>query len=408
MTKVGALLLASSVNLFAVSANDQLVLDFISANIKSNPSVTLKEIKIAETIPLAQVKGWDAVKVKMTVDVKGQGEKSNTETLFRSGSVVAFDLFDMKKKESLKNSLLPKATATEYRKDRIVAGNKSGNAKYKILVFSDPLCPFCRSFIPKAIKDMKKVSERDRATEDKKGLDLEITVVHPLTGELIPVWVANFVLASYGGGAVMAVPAHDQRDFEFASKYKLDIKIVIDTKSGIINLEEAFTEPGILVDSDEFTDMKNIDAKDAIINHFEKKTLGTRKINYKLRDWGVSRQRYWGEPFPLVHAKGKVNPISEDDLPVLLPEVEKYKPSGTGDSPLANITDWVEMKDDSGNIIGLRETHTMPQWAGSCWYYLRYIDPLNTQEGWNSKKEQYWMPVDLYIGGQEHAVLHLM
>jgi protein-disulfide isomerase len=186
MTKVGALLLASSVNLFAVSANDQLVLDFISANIKSNPSVTLKEIKIAETIPLAQVKGWDAVKVKMTVDVKGQGEKSNTETLFRSGSVVAFDLFDMKKKESLKNSLLPKATATEYRKDRIVAGNKSGNAKYKILVFSDPLCPFCKKTLPGlfdlANKNPKEVS--------LYYVDMPLEMIHPAAPALIRATIA--------------------------------------------------------------------------------------------------------------------------------------------------------------------------------------------------------------------------
>ncbi|MEA2049959.1 MAG: leucine--tRNA ligase [Campylobacterota bacterium] len=259
-----------------------------------------------------------------------------------------------------------------------------------------------------AIKDMKKVSERDRATEDKKGLDLEITVVHPLTGELIPVWVANFVLASYGGGAVMAVPAHDQRDFEFASKYKLDIKIVIDTKTGIINLEEAFTEPGILVDSDDFTDMKNVDAKDAIINHFEKEKLGSRKINYKLRDWGVSRQRYWGAPIPFVHCeKCGIVPEKLENLPIALPEDVEITGEG---NPLENHPTWKNCSCPKCGANARRETDTLDTFVQSSWYFLRYAtNPEKwNEEGISKANSDYWMDVDQYIGGIEHAILHLL
>ncbi|MBT3216375.1 MAG: leucine--tRNA ligase [Candidatus Marinimicrobia bacterium] len=253
---------------------------------------------------------------------------------------------------------------------------------------------------------LKSDLERGELNKDKSGIFTGTFAINPVNGEKIPIWIADYVLMSYGTGAIMAVPGQDQRDWDFASKFDLPIIRTVNTPDDFDG--DAFLDDGPAINSDFLNGLKVDDAKSAMINYLEENKIGKRQINYKLRDWLFSRQRYWGEPFPLVHAKGKVNPISEDDLPVLLPEVEKYKPSGTGDSPLANITDWVEMKDDSGNIIGLRETHTMPQWAGSCWYYLRYIDPLNTQEGWNSKKEQYWMPVDLYIGGQEHAVLHLM
>jgi thiol:disulfide interchange protein DsbC len=186
MSKISALLLASSLNLFAVNANDQLVLDFISGNIKQNPSVTLKDVKISEKIALPTVKGWEAIKVKMTVDVKGQGERSNTETMFRSGSVVAFDLYDMKTKSSLKDTLLPKAKTEHYRKDRIVAGNRSGNAKYKILVFSDPLCPFCRKTLPGLF---------DLANEHPKEVslyyvDMPLTMLHPAAPTLVRASVA--------------------------------------------------------------------------------------------------------------------------------------------------------------------------------------------------------------------------
>ena len=259
-----------------------------------------------------------------------------------------------------------------------------------------------------AIKDMKKVSERDRATEDKQGLDLEITVIHPLTGKEIPVWVANFVLASYGGGAVMAVPAHDQRDFEFATKYKLNIKIVIDTKMGILNLEEAFTEPGILVDSEQFTDMNNVDAKDAIIDHFEKNNLGRRKINYKLRDWGVSRQRYWGAPIPFVHCEScGIVPEKIENLPIALPEDVEITGEG---NPLDNHPTWKNCSCPKCGEDAIRETDTLDTFVQSSWYHLRYAtNPKKWNDVGISKEDSnYWMDVDQYIGGIEHAILHLL
>ena len=258
------------------------------------------------------------------------------------------------------------------------------------------------------IKDMKKVTERDRATQEKEGLDLEITVIHPLTGELIPVWVANFVLASYGGGAVMAVPAHDQRDFEFATKYKLDIKIVIDTIDGIINLEEAFTNPGVLVDSDTFTDMKNVDAKDAIIEHFEKNNLGKRKINYKLRDWGISRQRYWGAPIPFVHCEDcGIVPEKLENLPIALPEDVNITGEG---NPLDTHPTWKHCSCPKCGKDSIRETDTLDTFVQSSWYFLRYATNPNkwNDEGISKSDSDYWMDVDQYVGGIEHAILHLL
>ncbi len=259
-----------------------------------------------------------------------------------------------------------------------------------------------------AIKDMQKVTERDRALLDKIGLDLGITVIHPLTGKEIPVWVANFVLASYGGGAVMAVPAHDQRDFEFAAKYKLDIKIVIDTKDGIINLEEAHTEDGILVDSGEFTDMKNSKAKKAIIYHFEQNNLGSKKINYKLRDWGVSRQRYWGAPIPFVHCEtcGLV-PEKLENLPIALPEDVEITGEG---NPLDNHPTWKHCSCPKCGTEAIRETDTLDTFVQSSWYHLRYAtNPKKWEEVGISKEDSdYWMDVDQYIGGIEHAILHLL
>ena len=259
-----------------------------------------------------------------------------------------------------------------------------------------------------AIKDMKKVSERDRATEDKKGLDLEIDVIHPITKEKIPVWVANFVLASYGGGAVMAVPAHDQRDFEFASKYKLNIKIVIDTKQGIVNLEEAFTQAGVLVDSGKFTDMQNVDAKDAIIDYFEEENIGRRKINYKLRDWGVSRQRYWGAPIPFVHCEScGIVPEKTENLPIALPEDVEITGEG---NPLENHPTWKNCSCPKCGKDAIRETDTLDTFVQSSWYFLRYA---TNPEKWNEAgidkdNSNYWMDVDQYIGGIEHAILHLL
>ncbi|MBD3841070.1 MAG: leucine--tRNA ligase [Campylobacterales bacterium] len=255
---------------------------------------------------------------------------------------------------------------------------------------------------------MQKVGERDRASSQKEGLDLEITVVHPLTGNEVPVWVANFVLASYGGGAVMAVPAHDQRDFEFASKYKLDIKIVIDTQDGIINLEEAFTQDGQLVDSEQFTDMPNQKAKEAIIKHFESLGLGKQKINFKLRDWGVSRQRYWGAPIPFVKCDScGIVPEKLQNLPIVLPEDVQITGEG---NPLDTHPTWKYCKCPSCGKDAIRETDTLDTFVQSSWYFLRYATnpkSWNTQ-GISKENSQYWMDVDQYIGGIEHAILHLL
>lgn len=256
------------------------------------------------------------------------------------------------------------------------------------------------------IEAMKKIGERDRAAEEKQGLYLEIDVIHPLTGENVPVWVANFVLAGYGGGAVMAVPAHDERDFEFAKKYDLPINQVIDGGKPVE--EEAFTEPGVLVDSGEFTGEKSTDAKDLIIEQFEKKELGHRKVNYKLRDWGVSRQRYWGAPIPFVHCDtcGLV-PEHIDNLPVALPEDVEITGSG---NPLENHPTWKNCKCPKCGKDATRETDTLDTFVQSSWYHLRYAtNPKQWDSVGISKEESdYWMDVDQYIGGIEHAILHLL
>ncbi|MFZ9660062.1 MAG: leucine--tRNA ligase [Arcobacteraceae bacterium] len=258
------------------------------------------------------------------------------------------------------------------------------------------------------IETMQKLTERDRATEEKAGLDLELNVIPPLTGEEIPVWVANFVLSGYGSGAVMAVPAHDARDFEFAKKYDLDIKIVIDTKSGIIDLKEAFTEDGILVDSGKFTDMSNIQAKDEIIKYFESNNLGNKKINFKLRDWGVSRQRYWGAPIPFIHCEtcGLV-PEKIENLPVALPSDVEITGEG---NPLDNHPSWKHCKCPKCGKAALRETDTMDTFVQSSWYHLRYATNPKKWEtcGIDKSNSDYWMDVDQYIGGIEHAILHLL
>ncbi len=258
------------------------------------------------------------------------------------------------------------------------------------------------------IEAMQKLTQRDRDTQEKAGLDLEITVIHPLTLEEVPVWVANFVLASYGSGAVMAVPAHDVRDFEFAKKYDLDIKIVIDTKDGIINLEEAFVEEGILVDSGAFTDMANTKAKEEIIKFFEANAIGNQKINFKLRDWGVSRQRYWGAPIPFIHcvACGLV-PEKLENLPVALPNDVEITGEG---NPLDNHPTWKHCKCPKCGKDALRETDTLDTFVQSSWYHLRYATNPKKWEtcGIDKENSNYWMDVDQYIGGIEHAILHLL
>ncbi|MDE2313600.1 MAG: leucine--tRNA ligase, partial [Elusimicrobia bacterium] len=217
------------------------------------------------------------------------------------------------------------------------------------------------------------------------------------------------VLPGYGSGAVMAVPAHDERDWEFAKKYDLPAPRVVRPADGPYPEDGAFTDDGVAVDSPAIEGLKTPDAKQKMIAHLEEKELGRRAVHYKLRDWIFSRQRYWGEPIPVIHCpKCGMVPVPEKDLPVLLPDVKDYKPTGTGESPLAAVEAWVNAPCPTCGGPARRETNTMPQWAGSCWYYLRYLDPQNKVLAWAPEVEKSWMPVDLYVGGAEHAVLHLL
>jgi leucyl-tRNA synthetase len=258
-----------------------------------------------------------------------------------------------------------------------------------------------------------KLSDIDRTdtTRQKTGVATGAYAINPVNGQRIPIWVADYVLITYGTGAIMAVPAHDERDFAFAKTFGLPIiEVVSPQKTPVGVADEAFCEEGYAVNSGPYNGTPTAEFKAKITAELESKGLGKASIQYRLRDWVFSRQRYWGEPFPLVHLPdGQVIAVPESQLPVTLPQVESYQPAGTGESPLATIDEWVQYKDpDTGEIIGQRETHTMPQWAGSCWYYLRYIDPHNDEMAVDPEKEKYWMPVDLYIGGAEHAVLHLL
>lgn len=250
--------------------------------------------------------------------------------------------------------------------------------------------------------------ERTELNKDKTGEFIGAYAINPVNGAKIPIWISDYVLATYGTGAIMAVPAHDQRDYEFAKEFNLEIIQVLD--GGDIT-EAAHTGEGNLINSDFLNGLGKSEAISKMIVHLESKKLGERKINYKLRDWLFSRQRYWGEPFPLLKEAetGKVlRCLEPEELPVTLPDVEKYEPSGTGESPLATIDEWLYFTDEKTGKRVRRETNTMPQWAGSCWYYLRYIDPKNTEKPWDEDLEKFWMPVDLYVGGMEHAVMHLL
>jgi leucyl-tRNA synthetase len=248
--------------------------------------------------------------------------------------------------------------------------------------------------------------ERTDLSKEKTGVFTGTYAINPVNNEKIPIWVADYVLISYGTGAIMAVPGHDQRDWEFAKQYDLEIIEVL--KGGDIT-QEAFEGDGIHVNSGFIDGLDKPKAIEKMISWLEKNKLGKKETNYKLRDWIFSRQRYWGEPFPVLkYEDGTVRCLDEDELPVTLPEVDKYEPSGTGESPLANIESWLNVTDPKTGRKAIRETNTMPQWAGSCWYYLRFCDPGNVKEPWSKEAEKYWLPVDLYIGGVEHAVLHLL
>ncbi|MEL7585949.1 MAG: leucine--tRNA ligase [Prolixibacteraceae bacterium] len=267
---------------------------------------------------------------------------------------------------------------------------------------------------------LKSDLDRTELAKEKTGVFTGSFAINPVTGEEIAVWVADYVLMGYGTGAIMAVPAHDTRDFEFAQKFNIPVVCILDPKDAqaairekVLTGQACWTGDGVYVNS--ANDVAGISLNGLgktegiarIIDWLGERKIGRATINYKLRDWLFSRQRYWGEPFPVIHWEDGEITLVEDELPVTLPELEKFEPGEGGESPLSNAKDWLYVVDKNGRK-GRRETNTMPQWAGSCWYYLRYIDPKNDREIFDRKLENYWMPVDLYIGGAEHAVLHLL
>ena len=279
--------------------------------------------------------------------------------------------------------------------------------------------PAVKAYIEEAAK--KSDLERTDLAKKKTGVFTGAYAINPVNDEKIPIWIADYVLISYGTGAIMAVPAHDERDWEFAKIFGLPIRQVVafgDPEPGkdfSAEPEECTAADGYSVNSGFINGLSTTEAKEKITRWLEEKGLGKKAINYKLRDWVFSRQRYWGEPIPIVHCENckekhgsAIVPLNEEDLPLKLPDVESYTPTGTGESPLASITDWVNTTCPRCGGKAKRETNTMPQWAGSCWYYLRYLDPLNEKVFASREKIDYWAPVDLYVGGVEHAVLHLL
>ncbi|EOS8057843.1 leucine--tRNA ligase [Enterococcus hirae] len=258
------------------------------------------------------------------------------------------------------------------------------------------------------IEETAKKSDLKRTdlAKEKTGVFTGAYAINPVNGKEIPIWIADYVLASYGTGAIMAVPAHDERDYEFAKTFDLEILPVIEGG----NIEEAaYTEDGPHINSEFLNGMNKAEAIAKMNEWLEENSCGKKEVSYRLRDWLFSRQRYWGEPIPIIHWEdGTVTALPEEELPLRLPKTTNIKPSGTGESPLANIEEWVNVVDPVTGKKGRRETNTMPQWAGSSWYYLRYIDPHNKTELANYEKLERWLPVDIYIGGAEHAVLHLL
>ncbi|HZG81908.1 MAG TPA: leucine--tRNA ligase [Brevibacillus sp.] len=248
--------------------------------------------------------------------------------------------------------------------------------------------------------------ERTDLAKEKTGVFTGAYAINPVNGELLPIWIADYVLISYGTGSIMAVPAHDERDYEFAKTYNLPIKQVI--AGGDIS-KEAYAGDGEHINSGFLDGLNKEQAINKMIEWLEENKKGSRKVTYRLRDWLFSRQRYWGEPIPIIHLEdGTMKVVPEEELPVVLPKTKEIKPSGTGESPLANITDWINIIDKETGLKARRETNTMPQWAGSCWYFLRFIDPHNDKAMADPEKLKEWLPIDIYIGGAEHAVLHLL
>jgi leucyl-tRNA synthetase len=286
-------------------------------------------------------------------------------------------------------------------------------ATYMVLAPEHPLVPVIttserREAVERYVEQAARRSERARLAEthEKSGAFTGAFAAHPVTGARIPIWIADYVLATYGSGAVMAVPAHDTRDYEFARRFELPIVEVVaggDLEQG------AFVDDGTNVNSDFLDGLATPEAKQRMTDWLEEHGRGEATINYKLRDWLFSRQRYWGEPFPIFHREdGTTTLVPEGDLPVLLPDLDDFKPSGEFEPPLARVKDWLESVDPETGERLRRDANTMPQWACSCWYYLRFCDPRNTEAAWSQEAEKYWMPVDLYVGGAEHAVLHLL
>jgi leucyl-tRNA synthetase len=267
---------------------------------------------------------------------------------------------------------------------------------------------------------LKSDLDRTDLAKEKTGVFTGRFAINPVNGNKIPIWVADYVLIGYGTGAIMAVPAHDTRDFEFARKFGLPVECIMDPEGADEKLRKdvlagkaCWTEDGTYINSASperslsINGLNKENGIQTIIEWLEKKGIGRATVNYKLRDWLFSRQRYWGEPFPVIHWEdGEIEVCPEDELPVTLPDLKNYHPGEDGESPLANAGEWLVVTKNGRS--GRRETNTMPQWAGSCWYYLRFIDPVNERAPFSKDKEQYWMPVDLYIGGTEHAVLHLL
>ena len=269
----------------------------------------------------------------------------------------------------------------------------------------------CRAEVRDYVLQARRKSDLERTdlAKQKTGVFTGGFAINPVNNERIPIWISDYILISYGTGAIMAVPGHDQRDFDFAKRYHLAIVEVVSPDGNPSELEQAFVGDGISLNSAQFTGLTTPQTKPAIVDWLSSRGLAEPAVNYKLRDWVFSRQRYWGEPIPLVHCQdcGTVA-VPYEELPLALPEVESYEPTGTGESPLASLTDWIVVDCPQCGRPAKRETNTMPQWAGSCWYYLRYLDPKNESELASREKIEYWMPVDLYVGGAEHAVLHLL
>ncbi len=268
--------------------------------------------------------------------------------------------------------------------------------------------PEQRPAVEAYVEEVSRRSERSRVAElgEKTGVFTGAFAMHPVTGKPIPIWIADYVLATYGTGAIMAVPAHDARDYAFAKQ--MDLPVVEVVSGGDVSTE-AYTGSGTNMNSDFLDGLATPEAKTRMCDWLAQHDKGEKTVNYKLRDWLFSRQRYWGEPFPVLHLEdGTTKLVPESELPVVLPELEDFRPSGEFEMPLARVREWVEVTDPETRQKALRDTNTMPQWAGSCWYYLRFCDPHNTMEPWSKDAEQYWMPVDLYVGGAEHAVLHLL